>query len=265
MIYRNPEGDRFETADEYLSGKVRDKLRAAIAAAEVDPSYEGNVEALKRVQPDDLGPGDIDARLGAGWIPKDVIAQFLTEKLKVTRAHVGHADTIASWNVSTDSNPQNTTNTKEYGGSGWTGVQLVEDALNLRTPTVRKPDPTDPMGERTVVDPVATAALREKQQNLKDLFRRWIWEDPDRATRLARIYNDGYNDLRLREFNGAHLKLPGSNPNIQLRPHQFNAVWRMLQGGNTLLAHCVGAGKTFEIMPAPWKCAGWASPRSQSS
>ena len=251
LVYRNPEGGAFETADEYLSGKVRDKLKAAIAATETDPTYEPNIEALKRVQPDDLGPGDIDARLAGTWIPKDVIAQFLQEKLGVT-ATIGHSEAIATWNVNPTSGVLDTRNETEYGlkANGWKGHHLVEESLNLRTPTVRKPDPDDPKGEKTVVDPIATAALREKQQLVKDLFRKWIWEDTDRATRLAKIYNDGYNNLRLREFDGSHLKLPGSNAAIQLRPHQLNAVWRMLQGGNTLLAHCVGAGKTYEMIAA---------------
>jgi N12 class adenine-specific DNA methylase len=247
LVYRNPEGGRFETADQYLSGNVRDKLEAAIAAAESDPIYEPNVEALKRVQPEDLGPGDIDARLGAGWIPKDVIAQFVAEKLKVSRVRVGHAEAIATWNVRADGDVGNATNAEEYGMHGWTGVDLVEEAMNLKMPTVRVPGETE---GSTVVDPVATAALREKQQKLKDLFRQWVWEDPDRATRLAKIYNDGYNNLRLREFDGAHLKLPGSNADIALRPHQKNAIWRMLQGGNTLLAHVVGAGKTYAMIAA---------------
>ena len=247
LIFRNPDGDGFETADEYLSGNVRDKLKAAIAAAESDPSYEPNIEALKRVQPDELGPGDIDVRLGATWLPKDVIAQFLQETLGVT-ADIGHAETIATWNISPTSGVNDTRNETEFGlkSHDWKGHHLVEECLNLRTPTVRKPDPED--DEKTVVDAVATAALREKQQNVKDLFRKWIWADQDRSARLAKLYNDGYNNLRLREFDGSHLKLPGSNSDIQLRPHQLNAVWRMLQGGNTLLAHCVGAGKTFEMI-----------------
>ena len=264
LIFKNPEGPYkprggdalaiggrdFETADQYLSGDVRHKLRAAIAAAAIDPEYEPNVEALKRVQPDDLKPGEIDARLGAGWIPNDVIQQFLLDKLKV-QAAVSHAEALATWNIGVKDSYKfpvhNATNTIEYGGSGWTGADLVEEAMNLRMPTVRVPGETK---GSTVVDPVATAALREKQQHLKDLFRKWVWEDADRAEKLAGVYNERYNNLRLREFDGSHLKFPGMNEAVQLRPHQKNAIWRMLQGGNALLAHVVGAGKTFAMAAA---------------
>jgi N12 class adenine-specific DNA methylase/2'-5' RNA ligase len=247
LVYRNPEGEKFETADEYLSGDVRDKLRVATAAADTDPEYQHNVEALQKVQPVDLGPGDIDARLGANWIPKEVIAQFVTDTLHVGRVQVGHAAEIATWNVQAFGDIANATNQAEYGGSGFDGVELVGLAMDLKAPTVRVPGETK---DSTVVDPVLTAAIREKQQKLKDLFRKWVWEDPARAERLAGIYNQRYNNLRLREFDGSHMQFPGMSEAVKLRQHQKNAIWRMLQGGNTLLAHVVGAGKTYAMAAA---------------
>lgn len=248
LVFKNPdEGGRWETADEYLTGQVRDKLKLAEATAGHDPAYRRNAEALRKVQPPDLEPGDIDARLGAGWIPTADVEAFAREVLEV-RANVRYAEVLATWSVEPrGSMGQDTVaNTETWGTRRFSGHALLRDALNLKTPTVYDKD------EHGVafVNQEETIAAREKQQNLKDEFRRWVWQDGERATRLAQRYNDEYNGIRLRQYDGGHLTLPGSNPAITLHPHQKNAIWRILQSGNTLLAHVVGAGKTFEMIGA---------------
>jgi N12 class adenine-specific DNA methylase len=250
QVYRNPEGGQWETADEYLSGDVRAKLRAATAAAVINASYQPNVEALKAVQPPDIPPGDISARLGASWIPKEDVQRFICELLQVPAhdVNVAHAEAIATWSVRLDYFADRTVaNTMTYGTRRMHASDLIEDALNLRTPTVY-----DTLADGTkVVNQEQTIAAREAQQNLKDRFARWVWEDPERAERLARLYNDTFNTIRLRTFNGSHLTFPGMN-RVGLRlgdldPHQKNAVWRNLQCATSLIGHCVGAGKTATI------------------
>jgi N12 class adenine-specific DNA methylase len=245
-VYLNPEGE-WETADSYLSGDVRAKLKAAEAAAEINPAYSRNVEALKAVQPPDLLPGDISARLGASWIPKSDIQDFIAELLEVPKGDVtvSHSGAIASWTVSLDYYARNLVgNTTTHGTKRVLAAELIEQALNMRTPTVY-----DQVDEDTrVINQTETIAAREAQQKLKDRFAKWIWESPERAQRLARIYNDRFNNIRLRTYDGSHLSFPGMNKaglrKNDLDPHQKNAVWRILQNKNTLLGHCVGAGKT---------------------
>ncbi|WP_052888108.1 DEAD/DEAH box helicase family protein [Thermogemmatispora carboxidivorans] len=250
QVYRNPEGGQWETADEYLSGDVRAKLRAATAAAAINPAYQPNVEALKSVQPPDIPPGDISARLGAAWIPKEDVQRFICELLQVP-AHdvtVAHAEAIATWSVRLDYFADRTVaNTTTYGTKRVHASDLIEDALNLRTPTVY-----DTLTDGTrVVNQEETIAAREAQQKIRDRFAIWVWEDPERAERLARIYNDRFNNIRLRTFNGSHLTLPGMNRiglrNNDLDPHQKSAVWRILQSRSALIGHVVGAGKTATI------------------
>ncbi len=250
QVYRNPEGGQWETADEYLSGDVRAKLRAATAAAAINPIYQPNVEALKAVQPPDIPPGDISARLGASWIPKEDIQRFICELLQVPAhdVNVAHAEAIATWSVRLDYFADRTVaNTTTYGTKRVHASDLIEDALNLRTPTVY-----DTLEDGTkVVNQEQTIAAREAQQNLKDRFAKWIWEDPQRAERLSRLYNDTFNNIRVRTFDGSHLTLPGMNRyglrNNDLDAHQKNAVWRNLQCSTSLVGHCVGAGKTATI------------------
>lgn len=249
QVYQNPEG-KWETADEYLSGDVRAKLKTAEAAAAIHPAYTRNVEALQAVQPEDILPGDINARLGASWIPKSDIADFIAQLLQVPRSDVavGHAGAIAAWSVSLDFFAERAvSNTTTHGTKRRAASGLIEDALNMRVPTVYDTLPD----ESRVINQTETIAAREAQQKLKDLFAKWIWEDPIRTERLARLYNDTFNTLRLRLYDGSHLTFPGMNRtglrNNDLDAHQKNAVWRMLQKKNTLLGHCVGAGKTYEI------------------
>ncbi|MBS1854936.1 MAG: DEAD/DEAH box helicase family protein [Acidobacteria bacterium] len=253
LAYRNPEGGAWETADRYLSGNVRAKLLTARTAAQLDPAYQRNVEALQAVQAPDLEPGEIEARLGSSWIPRSDIRQFVAELLDVAPAtvKVGYAESIATWTLELDYAAKYTvSNTTTNGTSRFRASDLIEQSLNGRTPTAYDEDRD---GNRTVNQP-ETIAAREKQQQLKDRFSEWVWEDPGRAKRLADDYNLRFNNIRLREFDGSHLSLPGmvrtSLRDGDLAPHQKNAVWRILQGGSPLLAHVVGAGKTWTMTAA---------------
>ena len=252
LVYRNPEG-QWETADRYLSGNVRAKLKIAEAAASIDPVYQRNVEALTAVQPADLLPGDISARLGSSWIPPSDIHDFIAETLDIpARAvTVGHSGAIATWALTIDSYAKSSvSNTTTHGTPRAIATDLIEDALNGRTPTIY--DQIDK--DTRVVNQQETIAAREAQQKLKDRFSEWVWQDEARAERLARYYNDTFNNLRLRTYDGSHLTFPGMNRSMlrkhDLDKHQKDAVWRILQNDNTLLAHCVGAGKTAVMTAA---------------
>jgi N12 class adenine-specific DNA methylase len=253
LAYRNPEGGAWETADRYLSGNVRSKLAVAQASEQIDPAYRRNVEALQAVQPKDLEPGEIEARLGSSWIPPSDIRDFVTEILDIPRAGVkiGYAETIATWTIELDYGAKFVVNnTTTHGTARFRASELIEQSLNGRTPTAYDEDAD---GNRIVNQP-ETIAAREKQQQLKDRFRDWVWEDRERATRLAQEYNFRFNNIRLRDFDGSHLTLPGmvrtSLRAGDLAPHQKDAVWRILQGGSPLLAHVVGAGKTWTMTAA---------------
>jgi N12 class adenine-specific DNA methylase len=253
LVYCNPEGGLWETADRYLSGDVRRKLAVATAAAGLDPAYERNIEALKAVQPADLEPGDIEARLGSSWIPASDIRDFVAGLLDTAprNARVAHAPAIATWTVEIDSGEKfSVGNTTTFGSARFRASELIEQALNGRVPTAYDQQPD---GSRTI-NQQETVAAREKQQQLKDRFREWVWEDSARAARLARDYNDRFNNLRLRSFEGSHLSLPGMNREYlrdgDLSRHQKDAVWRIVQSGSTLLAHVVGAGKTWTMAAA---------------
>lgn len=253
LVYQNPDGGRWETADRYLSGNVREKFLLAEAAAQLDPRYKRNGDALRSVQPPDLEPTDIEARLGSPWIPTSDIRQYLVELLEVPRESikVGFAESIATWIVEAEPGAKYVVNnTTVHGTTRFRASELVEQALNGRTPTAYDEDAD---GNRIVNQP-ETIAAREKQQQLKDRFRDWVWEDKDRASRLAHDYNYRFNNIRLREFDGSHLTLTGMNRTSlrdgDLAPHQKNAVWRILEGGSPLLAHVVGAGKTWTMAAA---------------
>lgn len=229
------------------------KLLGARDAARTDSAYRRNVEALEAVQPKDLEPNEIAARLGSSWIPASDVRDFVTELLGVARISVkiGHAPAIATWTVELDSSAKHVVNnTTTHGTARFRASELIEQALNGRTPTAYDEHED---GSRTVNQP-ETIAAREKQQQLKNRFRDWVWEDRERAARLAKEYNFRFNSLRLRDFDGSHLSLPGmvrtSLRDGDLAPHQKNAVWRILQGGSPLLAHVVGAGKTWTMTAA---------------
>jgi N12 class adenine-specific DNA methylase len=246
LIFQDPESNRWETADAYLSGNVRAKLAAAERAG---PAYARNAEALRRVQPEDVLPGDIDANLGAPWIPAGDIQAFAADLFRVepSSVPVGHLQKDAVWSLDADyAARQSVAATSEYGTPRANGTNLFELALNMKTPVIYDIINHGDREER-VVNQEATLAAREKQKLIKESFRSWVFTDPDRTECLVRLYNDIYNNLRPRLFDGSHLDFPGMNQTIRLRPHQKDAVWRGMSSGNTLLAHAVGAGKTFTM------------------
>ena len=248
FLFLNPQTQHWETDDDYLSGNVRDKLSVAEAAVLTDILFQANVAALRQVQPEDLAPSDIDARLGSSWLPCEDVQTFAEHLLGESGVEVKHADLIGSWSVKGAWNVRlAVANTTEWGTDRRPALDLLEDALNLRTPTIYDPDP---VADKAVVNGPATEAARDKQQKLKERFQSWLWEDDSRRDRLCRLYNDRFNGLRLRTFNGDHLQLPGASHTIVLRAHQKAAVWRILQTPNTLLAHVVGAGKTYTMVAA---------------
>lgn len=246
LIFCNPETGRWETADAYLSGNVREKLSTAKQAG---PEFSRYVERLQAVQPPDVLPGDIDAGLGAPWIPQNDIQAFAAELFKVAPSSipVSHLPKDAVWNLEPDYSAKvSVAATSDFGTRRANGTWLMELALNMKSPTIYDTIDHGDRQER-VVNQEATMAAREKQKKLKERFRSWVFADPDRTERLVRIYNDTYNNLRPRLFDGSHLDFPGMNEALSLRPHQKDAVWRGMSSGNTLLAHTVGAGKTFTM------------------
>ncbi len=247
-IFLNPQTRRWETEDDYLSGNVRAKLAVAEAAALADEQFATHVAALKAVQPADLSATEIDARLGSTWIPAEHIQEFVGQLLGDDDITVSHAPQLGLWVVRGDYDVRfSVANTTEWGTDRRSALELIEDALNLRTPTIYDQDPDS---DRDVVNGPATEAARDKQEKIKERFKQWIWQDDDRREPLARKYNEEFNHTRLRTFNGDHLTLPGASPAINLRSHQKAAVWRILQTPNTLLAHVVGAGKTYVMVAA---------------
>ena len=244
----------YVTADEYLSGNVREKLKTAKQAAEQDPSFAVNVEALEKVQPKDLTAGEINVRLGATWIPEDVVEQFTHELLQTpfyyrSRIRVRYSPVTGEWNVSEKSLDRgNIRVSSTYGTKRVNAYKLIEDTLNLRN--VRIFDTVlDANGqEQRVLNKRETAIAQDKQDQIKEKFQEWVWADPARRERLCSLYNEKFNAIRPREYDGSHLVFAGMNPEITLRPHQRNAVARAIYGGNSLFAHVVGAGKTYEMI-----------------
>ena len=252
LIYHDPESRTWQTADDYLAGNVRAKLALAESAG---PDYARNAEALRLVQPEDVLPGDIDANLGAPWIPESDIRAFSAELFNVpdSAIRIAQLPKDALWSVDADATAElSVAATTEYGTPRMGGVRLLELALNLKSPVIHDTIHHGDREER-VVNQEDTLAARDKQARIKDRFRSWAFAEPQRAERLVRIYNDTYNNLRPRQFDGAHLDFPGLNRTIQLRPHQEDAVWRGMSSGNTLLAHVVGAGKTFTMAATAMK------------
>src|SRR5271157_4529860 len=246
LIYRDPETRAWQTADAYLSGNVRDKLAKAEKAG---PDYARNAGALRAVQPEDVLPGDIDANLGAPWIPEPDIQGFAAELFRVppSSIQVGHLKKDAVWSIDAGYQAeQSVAATAEYGTPRANGVGLLEQALNLKTPVIYDTIHHGDREER-IVNQEATLAARDKQKQIKERFRAFVFADPERAERLVRIYNDTYNNLRPQIFDGSHLDFPGMNRTITLNQHQKDAVWRGMSSGNTLLAHAVGAGKTYTM------------------
>jgi N12 class adenine-specific DNA methylase len=257
-LYRDPESGVWETADAYLSGPVREKLRRAREAAETDPEFARNVAALGAVQPEDLKPSEIDAALGSAWIPREDVEQFIRDLLgsvaECTMIEIAHLAREAAWRISAP--PWVLTSVEArmmWGTERAHAIRLIEDSLNQRTSsiydTVEEIDPvTGRKKKRTVRNVQASLDAQEKQRAIQERFASWVWEEPERATRLLRRYNETFNGTRLREYDGSHLTLPGASDAIQLDPHQKNFVWRALQDGNALAAHEVGAGKTYSMV-----------------
>jgi len=257
VIFLNPVYGNWQTADEYLSGDVRQKLREAEKAAADSLGYSPNVEALRQAQPKDLDASEIEVRLGATWIDKAYIKQFMFELLNPAfyvrrNIDVNYSDFSAEWNITGKSvvGRGDINANMTYGTERANAYKILEDTLNLRD--VRIYDTiTDADGkEKRVLNSKETTLAQQKQQAIKDAFQEWIWKDPTRRHKLVQKYNELFNSTRPREYNGQHITFSGMNPEIQLREHQLNAVAHILYGGNTLLAHEVGAGKTFEMVAA---------------
>ena len=262
VIFRDPMGPDapelgWQTADEYLSGNVRDKLRIARLAAQSDPRYTVNVEALEKAQPKDLEASEIEVRLGATWIDPKYIQQFMQETFEtpfyLRRAiEVKFSAVTAEWQVS----GKNSTGHHDvaaymtYGTDRANAYKILEDTLNLKDARVYDTIEEADGSKRRVLNKKETTLAQQKQQAIKDAFRDWIWRDPKRRETLTARFNELFNSTRPREYDGSHIHFVGMNPEIKLRPHQKNAIAHVLYGGNTLLAHEVGAGKTFEMAAA---------------
>jgi N12 class adenine-specific DNA methylase len=247
-VFRNPLTESWETDDAYLSGSVRTKLAQAEAAAERDPQYARNVAVLRRVQPEDLPPSDITARLGAPWIPAADVEAF-AEEVMGTGTRIHHTVEIASWSVEIAPFAYSAAGTSEWGTSRRNAGWLLSDALNSATPQIFDTVIEDGV-EKRVLNGEATEAAKEKLAKIKDAFTTWIWTDPDRTDRLARVYNDRFNNLVPRRFDGRHLTLPGASSIIRLYDHQKRVIWRIVASGSTYIAHAVGAGKSCAIAAA---------------
>lgn len=241
-------GGCWVTRDEYLSGNVRVRLKEAEAAAHLDKAFEENVEALMSAQPTPLGAGEITARLGAAWIPVEVIEAFARFLVPLYRGHIKYLAPTAQWVVDPPSADtlMSIEAMQTWGTKRVHALDILEDALNLRRTVVY-----DQIDEKTrVVNQTETVAAQAKLQDMKEKFGEWVWQDAKRETELCRLYNEQFNTTRERHYDGSHLSLPGASTDIELRPHQKDAVWRILQSKTTLIGHCVGAGKTLTAIAA---------------
>lgn len=241
----------YVTADEYLSGNVRQKLREAESAARHDPSFAVNVQALQAAQPKDLDASEIDVRLGATWVDKQYIQQFMQELFEIPfyqrrAVQVQYSQYTSEWRISgkTSLSYNNVANSMTYGTDRAPGLRILEDTLNLRDVRIYDTVEDAEGKEKRVLNQKATTLAQQKQQAIKDAFREWIWKDPQRREALVVQYNELFNSVRPREYDGRHITFSGMNPEIVLREHQRNAIAHTLYGGNTLLAHVVGAGKS---------------------
>ena len=256
VIFLNPLTEKWETGDEYLSGNVRLKLQMAEQSAQNNPQYAINVEYLKRVQPRDLDASEIEVRLGATWISPDYINDFMREVFHTPFYHIGravstqYAQATGTWNIQGKSvDNRNATVEVNFGTRRVNGYKLLEDALNLRDTKIYDVIHT-PDGDQRVLNKKETMLAQQKQEMIRAAFREWIFKDMRRREDLCKTYNELFNSNRPREYDGSHIRFVGMTPEIQLMPHQANAVAHILYGGNTLLAHCVGAGKTFQMIAA---------------
>ncbi|RKJ18713.1 DUF3849 domain-containing protein [bacterium D16-50] len=257
IIFQNPVTDKWETADEYLSGNVRDKLETAKVYAENHPEYTVNVQALTQVQPKELDASEIEVRIGATWVKPEYLEDFMRDIFE-TPPHLFERNVVGiqfsgvtgQWNVKgKNADNGNSLVNMTYGTSRRNAYQILEDSLNLKDSRVY--DTIMEEGkEKRVLNKKETTLAAQKQDTIREAFKDWVFRDPDRRQDLVAKYNKLFNSTRPREYDGAHLKFPGMTPDIELKPHQKNAVAHVLYGDNTLLAHCVGAGKTFEMTAA---------------
>ena len=257
VIFQNPVTDKWETADEYLSGNVRDKLETAKIYAEKHPEYAVNVQALTQVQPKELDASEIEVRIGATWVKPEYLEDFMRDTFE-TPQHlfdknvmgIQFSDVTGQWNVKgKNADYGNTLVNMTYGTSRRNAYQILEDSLNLKDSRVYDTIEEDGK-EKRVLNKKETTLAAQKQDTIREAFKDWVFRDPDRRQDLVAKYNKLFNSTRPREYDGAHLKFPGMTPDIELKPHQKSAVAHVLYGDNTLLAHCVGAGKTFEMTAA---------------
>ena len=257
IIFQNPLMDKWETADEYLSGNVRDKLETAKVYVESHPEYAVNVQALTQVQPKELDASEIEVRIGATWIDPKYIEDFMRETFETPQhlldrnvVGVQYSDVTGQWNIKgKNADYGNSLVNMTYGTSRRNAYTILEDSLNLKDSRVFDTIEEDGK-EKRVLNKKETTIASQKQEAIREAFKDWVFRDPERRLVLVAKYNQLFNSTRPREYDGSHLKFPGMTPDIELKTHQKNAVAHVLYGDNTLLAHCVGAGKTFEMTAA---------------
>ena len=252
----NEEQEEYVTADEYLSGNIREKLEVAKMSATIDPKYQKNVEALEKAMPKELTANEIEVRLGATWIPVEIYQQFLYELLDTPSwvrnyTKLSYSSYNANWNISAKNMDKESVKAdKTYGTSRANAYRLMEDCLNLKQTKIFDYEYDDDGNKQAILNKKETMIAQQKQDTIKESFNNWIWKYPQRREELTQIYNRLFNSIRPREYNGDHLEFPGMNPEITLRKHQKDAIAHILYGQNVLLAHVVGAGKTFEMTAA---------------
>ena len=259
VIFLNPKGTpKYLMADEYLSGNVREKLNFARRSAEAFPElpYKDNIEALEKVQPKDLTASEISVRLGATWLPPDIVQDFVNELLETPyylryRMKVHYSPYTGDWNIENKNfDRSNVKANTTYGTKRINAYKIIEETLNLKDVRIFDYVEDEWGKKKPVLNTKETAIAQAKQESIKEAFKNWIWNDPSRREQLVQIYNEKFNSVRPREYDGSHITFSGMNPEIELRDHQKNAVAHVLYGGNTLLAHAVGAGKTYEMVAA---------------
>ena len=254
IIFKIPNEDKYVAADEYLSGNVREKLKVAEQALLDDSSYQINVDRLKEVVPKDLSASEIGIKLGAIWIPTDIVRQFMFELLDTPSYNrydikVRYNDFTSEWYI--DNKSSDRSNVKAYSTYGTGRInayKIIEQTLNLKDVKIFDTIIDEEGRKQRILNKKETAIAQAKQDSIKQAFLDWVWQEPERREKLTRLYNDRFNSIRPREYDGSHLNFVGMNPEIKLRPHQVNAIAHVLYGNNVLLAHEVGAGKTFEMV-----------------
>lgn len=256
LIYKDIPSEKYVTADEYLSGNIREKLKLAKAMAESDESYKRNVEALEKCIPEKIEAKDINVRLGSNWIPLEVYQSFIFDLLdtpgylrrSINLVYISQTGEYIITNKTADRNRTPVVST--FGIDRKNAYEIIEDTLNLRDTRITDEVELDDGRTKRVLNKEKTIEAQSRQDVIKEKFEEWIWQNPDRLVEIEKLYNETFNNIRNREYDGSFLTLPGSNPSIKLKDHQLNAVARIVYGGNTLLAHVVGAGKTFEMIAA---------------